>query len=607
MIDLINLAKNKKSFRFRLIISYILFTLFIIASITVVHIHLSKLQNDTAFENDVRTDAMQKIDFLHQYLEQKESEAKAMAHSPLVLSAIEATDYAYVSRYFLDMAKANPDYMQIRYIHQSGWEIVRVDRTEQRQKPFLVVPKMLQNKADRYYFLETMNTGRYGVWFSPMDLNEEYGKVEQPIKPVLRVGVPIYKNDAFDGIFIVNLFIKDFMTQLFSGQAYDNYLVDEQGYYLIHENTQKQWSRYFKQCTLKHDFPEQYQSILHTQEPLYFRDTHIFAAPFFIGNYRYTMIFTPKKALLEQKKENEAKMVYPILAIVILGAIVFAYILSKPFDRANQLLANEAQKLHEATINLENRVKQEVEKNERQDRILQHQSKLSALGELLSAITHQWRHPITRISLLLQNLRRNLSDVQHLDLKSDTMITASLGQIDFLSETIENFKNFYKPDEDKEAFRVEDALSSVLSITQDLLEHHGIGIKIELTNPVEIFGSKIALAHVFLNIINNAKDEMIQRKIKEPKITISMRQRKTHLSLFIYDNAGGAKPELLQKIFEPYVSTKNKDGSGIGLYITKAIIEEKFGGKIRARNIKEGLLFTMSLPLHVQKLPLQEF
>ncbi len=134
------------------------------------------------------------------------------------------------------------------------------------------------------------------------------------------------------------------------------------------------------------------------------------------------------------------------------------------------------------------------------------------------------------------------------------------------------------------------------SITQDLLEHHGIDIKIEPTNPVEIFGSKIALAHVFLNIINNAKDEMIQRKTKKPNIIIAIRQRKTYLSLFIYDNAGGVKPELLQKIFEPYVSTKNKDGSGIGLYITKAIIEEKFRGKIRARNSKEGLLSHLTHP-----------
>lgn len=595
MINLLALSKNKNSFRLRFIISYIIFTLLIIGVITIVHIYLSNLQNDASFEKDVRLDSMQRMNFLNQYLEQKESEVRAIVQSPFVLASIGISDYIHLSYYFLDMAEVNPDYMQIRYIHSDGFETVRIERKEQRTKPFLVSPVMLQNKADRPYFLETMKVGRHGVWFSSLDLNEEYSEIEKPIKPVLRIGVPMFKDDKIDGIFIVNLFVKDFMSQLFSGQVYDNYLVDEEGYYLIHSSPRRQWSRYFQKYSLQDDFPMHFKAILEAKEPLYIKENHLFSVPFYIGNYRYSMIFTQKRALLEKKVENETKMVYLILAIVILGAFIFAYILSKPFDKANKILANETQKLHEATINLEDRVRKEVEKNERQDRILQHQSKLSALGELLSAITHQWRHPITRISLLLQNLRLNLTQTKELDLKSDKIITASLEQIDFLSETIENFKNFYKPDEEKEAFLLQDALSSVLSITHDILEHHGIKIITTHEDTITIYGSKIAFAHVFLNIINNAKDEILRRKIKSPLIYIVARKRDDKVTIFIYDNAGGTEESLVKRLFEPYVSTKNKDGSGIGLYITKAIIEEKFNGTIKARNTKEGLLFQIKI------------
>lgn len=595
MIDLHNLTKNKSRFRLSLIFSYIVFTLCIIVSITVVHVHLSKVQNDLSFEQDVQLDAMQKFNFLHHYLHQNESEIKALAYSPLVLSALKIGDYAFLNNYFLDTAKANPDYMQIRYIKANGWEAVRIDREAQGGHVFLVEPQKLQNKMDRYYFSEISRMSKERVWFSSIDLNEEHGEVEQPIKPVLRVGMAIFNEDKFDGFVIINLFVKDFIAQLFSGQVYDYSLVDMEGFYLINSDTTKQWSRYFQKRTLKEDFPLVSHDILRASEPIYLNEKKIFTVPFYIGEYKYAMLFMPKQSLIALKKSNEQKMVYPILLIVVLGAFIFAYILSRPFDKANQLLVDEAQKLHDATINLEKRVKEEVEKNERKERILQHQSKLSALGELLSAITHQWRHPITRISLQIQNLKLHLSQKNVQDEKSNKLITSSLQQIDFLSETIENFKNFYKPDEHKESFSVCDAFQSTLRITHDILEHHGIKIVLTCQENVSLYGSRVALSQVFLNLINNAKDEMISRKIKNPTITLIARQKKKKLQIFIHDNAGGAESSLVKKIFEPYVSTKDRDGSGIGLYISKVIIEEKFNGYIRARNVKDGLLFIIEV------------
>lgn len=595
MINFNLLQHNKNTFRVQLIISYVIFTLLLIILITVIHIYISEKQEDMMFKQNVKSDAIQRIDYLYQYLSHKESSIKAIALSPFVSAAISVAHYEPLEHYFIDMAEVNPDYMQISYIDSQGMEIVRVDRKKKNTLPFLVNPHMLQNKQDRAYFEATKNLPAFKVWLSPLDLNEEYGKLDEPIKPALRISIPMYNQENFLGVFIVNLFVEEFMSQLFSGQEYDNYLVDQEGYYLIHNNPDKQWSRYFSKARLHDDFNEHAQAILSSTDMHYFNDARIFTAPIYIGNYKYYMIFMPKKSLEEQKRRNEAQMIFLILGIVILGSFLFAYILSKPFDAANTILFTEATKLYQATINLKERVKKEVEKNERQDRILQHQSKLSALGELLSAITHQWRHPITRISLLLQNLRLQLHEDEKLDTKSEKMIVASLEQIDFLSQTIENFKNFYKPDEEPETFLLKDALLAVSAITHDLLEHHGITFTIKGDLATSIFGSQIALANVFLNIINNAKDEIIRRGIKNPFICLVAKKHKMHLSIIIYDNAGGADPSLVKKLFEPYISTKNRDGSGIGLYITKAIIEEKFKGNITVKNISKGLLFRIIL------------
>jgi signal transduction histidine kinase len=310
------------------------------------------------------------------------------------------------------------------------------------------------------------------------------------------------------------------------------------------------------------------------------------------------MIFTQKKSELTKKRENGLTILYTILTVVFISAFLFANLFSKPFDTAYKKLCNEAEKLHHSTIVLQQRIIDEVEKNKRQELILQHQSKLSALGELLSAITHQWRHPITRISLLLQNLRINLKMTKKLDDETDAIILSGYEQIDFLSETIENFKNFYKFDDKKELFSLREALTSVINIMCDIFDFHTIKLHIELDDTLKIYGNKVAFSHVFLNIMNNSKDEIVQRKIKNPRIHIVSKVRSNHITIFIYDNAGGVIGTSVNKIFDPYISTKAKEGSGMGLYIARAIVEEKFKGTIIARNIENGLLFRINLEQH---------
>lgn len=128
MIDFNLLQRNKNKFRMQLIVSYIIFTLLLIILITVIHVYLSEKQEDIMFKQNVQSDAIQRINYLYQYLDQKESSIKTIALSPFVLASIKTANHEPLKHYFMDMAEVNPDYMQIRYIDAQGLEVVRIDR-----------------------------------------------------------------------------------------------------------------------------------------------------------------------------------------------------------------------------------------------------------------------------------------------------------------------------------------------------------------------------------------------------------------------------------------------------------------------------------------------
>jgi len=597
MIDFSTFLKDKDNFRFQLISSYIILSILLLSLTVLLQVYLSSLQDKVTFQQNIKVTAEKRVNALSQYLNHKKNEIRTIAVSPLALSAIENKDDTYLNQYFYDKAIANTDYAQISYIDKHGTKIISINRNKYGDKPYSIKANFSKDKVMQRQIMQIMNTKYLDVWLS--ELGEPKKIVHNElihIEPILKMGTVVQNTQKeVQGIILIEFFIRDYIVDLFSEEVYDTYFIDNQGYYLVHPNYQKNWSKYYSHRTLKDDFSAQLSQIIESSNPLYLAEEHIYTVPFNINNNKYTMIFTQKKSELTKKRENGLTILYVILTVVFISAFLFANLFSKPFDSAYKKLCNEAEKLHHSTIVLQQRIIDEVEKNKRQELILQHQSKLSALGELLSAITHQWRHPITRISLLLQNLRINLKMNKKLDDETDTIILSGYEQIDFLSETIENFKNFYKFDDKKELFNLREALTSVINIMCDIFDFHTIKLHIELDDTLKIYGNKVAFSHVFLNIMNNSKDEIVQRKIKNPRIHIVSKVRSNHIAIFIYDNAGGVIGTSVNKIFDPYISTKAKEGSGMGLYIARAIVEEKFKGTIVARNIENGLLFKINL------------
>ncbi len=215
-----------------------------------------------------------------------------------------------------------------------------------------------------------------------------------------------------------------------------------------------------------------------------------------------------------------------------------------------------------------------------QQSLLLQQSRLASMGEMISTIAHQWRQPLTHLSYLFMNMKK----------KSDNpaFITSKLEegkrQITYMSQTIELFSNFYNPSKEKENFFAKEACEEAIMIAQ----LSKVSYEIKCQHDFTMYANKNEFEQVILNLINNARDALLQREISSPHISIMIEKN----TIMIEDNAGGIESKNLAKIFDPYFSTKAKS-DGIGLYIAKTIIEKEMGGKLSVKNAKDGAIFTL--------------
>jgi len=226
----------------------------------------------------------------------------------------------------------------------------------------------------------------------------------------------------------------------------------------------------------------------------------------------------------------------------------------------------------------------EDEKKEKQGLII-HQNRLSSMGEMMSNITHQWRQPLTHLGYLLLNIN---SAYKHKKLNQeylDNKISEANQQLHYMSNTLEDFKNFYSPLKEKNNFSVKTYSEKALDIFSSYLEVNNIDVEISGKDFI-VYGSPNEFSQVILNLLNNAKDAFISNEIKNAKIKIVFEDK----LISITDNAKGIDNKIKEKIFEPYFTTK-ENGGGIGLYMSKIIIEKSFNGKLYHKNIDRGSCF----------------
>jgi len=255
-------------------------------------------------------------------------------------------------------------------------------------------------------------------------------------------------------------------------------------------------------------------------------------------------------------------------------------------------LSNELSQLNET---LEMQVKEQVEELERQHVLMAQRSRLTEMGEMLGSIAHQWRQPLNRINsnvaALRSALRRN--PVDHEMLVSQTQMIEENTQ--YMSDTIEDFSNFFHPDKMETEFMVQD----IIDKAQNLLDQRTQKIKINIVTDkeVEVFSFEKEFLHVLLIILNNAIDNFESKTIEDPKIDIIIQGKGNRLKLTVCDNGEGIEGKKIDQIFDPYFSTKfSHEGTGLGLYMAKMIVENSMHGQLYVENKDGGACFEMIIP-----------
>jgi PAS domain S-box-containing protein len=266
--------------------------------------------------------------------------------------------------------------------------------------------------------------------------------------------------------------------------------------------------------------------------------------------------------------------------------------------RVQAILAARQEEISALNRDLARRVREETEKNRQKDILLLNQTRLAAMGEMIGNIAHQWRQPLNALSILLANLRFEYEAVCQ---DTDALEIAHGQAFDILrrmSSTIDDFRNFFKPDRKREPFRVIEAIGDALLLIEASLVQHGITVRFTARHDPVVEGFRGEFAQVALNLLGNAKDAILAHKPVAGHIDIRVMQRRGRAVVAIADNGGGIPPDIIERIFDPYFTTKSsQNGTGLGLYMSRTIIHDHLGGSLTADNRDAGARFVVTLPL----------
>jgi signal transduction histidine kinase len=255
-----------------------------------------------------------------------------------------------------------------------------------------------------------------------------------------------------------------------------------------------------------------------------------------------------------------------------------------------------SKELEDLNCELNKRVKIEVEENLKKDSLLIHNSKLAQMGEMMSMIAHQWKQPLSAISATSSGLHIKIE----LDMYDRDFFLKSLLKIEeyitHLSNTIDDFSNFFKPTKVAQNYSLSSIIEDALSIATYSLTIHSIKVIKDLDTTLKVVTYKNELVQVLLNIIKNAENIMLKRGIKNPIISIRTYKKNYKTVIEILDNGGGVEDDNIEKIFEPYFSTKaSQDSTGLGLYMSKLIVETSLKGELYLKNTTDGASFNIVL------------
>lgn len=285
-----------------------------------------------------------------------------------------------------------------------------------------------------------------------------------------------------------------------------------------------------------------------------------------------------------------------VLFFILFSAIAFALYFEVRLKKSR--LEEATKSLDTLNHELESRIKEEVEISREKDMVMYRQSRFASMGEMIGNIAHQWRQPLMELSAILMDLQAAIhfkTKVTEHDVV-DTIVSSNR-VIQFMSHTIDDFRNFFSPQKELSAFCINEVVAEAINIMKATLHHHRITLEVieHLPNAMA-YGLKNEYAQVIINLISNAKDILTVRAVAKGHIVIEIDQNAEYSKVSVIDNAGGIKDEDFSHIFEPFFTKEKSNGTGIGLFMSRMIIENNMKGIITVGNVDDGVAFCVTVP-----------
>jgi signal transduction histidine kinase len=237
----------------------------------------------------------------------------------------------------------------------------------------------------------------------------------------------------------------------------------------------------------------------------------------------------------------------------------------------------------------------------KQQRIMDIQSKHAIMGEMISMIAHQWRQPLFTVTLGISNLQiKRLLGAKVEDELVDKTLDEISNHILYLSQTIDDFQTFFNPKRSLEEISIEELLKKIRTFVLPRLKDNKLEFIIEIRDNATIETYTNELVQVILNLTNNAIDALLESKNPAPKLIIRAQNELSGVKIFVIDNADGIPQGVLENIFDPYFSTKGKNGTGLGLYMSQMIMQKQFGTQIEVSSSPKGSTFAIIVPKKLQ-------
>ncbi len=469
-----------------------------------------------------------------------------------------------------------------------------------------------ENPAMEYYY--SALEADTGAWYEPAQ------EVGFPLKVIVYTR-PVYKDRLLIGVIGIDINVESIRESIKDLEVMKNgyaFLLNDDLEVIVHPN-------YPEYTSMEEAEPESYSLLTGFTDKnkpakrIFKSDTHIFSC----GRLSNGWILVLALELAEIFKPLE-DLAYSIIIIALLitgfsflAARAFSNRISGPVEAAAEQLRHleigdyslkiplsllkredEIGTFVKSVDTISELISQEVEKNRQKDVILTYQSRLAKTGEMIAHIAHQWRQPLNNLNLILSNIREDY----HEEIAGNLEIEQSLNKcgriIKDMSQTIDDFRYFLNPRDNKEYFSIRSTISFVIDLMEDSLQSHNIRIHTQFTQIPQLFGSANEFTQVISNTLYNARDALLMKTMNNREISISLSQTEDEAIVEIFNNGPEIPETVMEKLFKPYFTTKGEEkGTGIGLYMSRFIIEKHFHGNIVLLNRGSGVLCRVTVPV----------